>query len=81
VIGAGTTVERSYIGPFTAIAEDCEIRDSEVEHSVVLSGSRIDGVPRLADSLIGRDTRVTRSAKRPAATRLMIGDDCSIEIQ
>ena len=81
VIGAGTTVSHSYIGPFTAIAEDCEISDSEVEHSVVLSRARIEGVPRLADSLIGRDTVVTRSARRPAATRLMIGDDCNIEIQ
>jgi glucose-1-phosphate thymidylyltransferase len=81
VIAAGTTVAHSYIGPFTAIAEDCEIRDSEVEHSVVLSRARIEGVPRLADSLIGRDTVVTRSARRPAATRLMIGDDCNIEIQ
>ncbi len=80
IIGAGARVARSYVGPFTAIAAGCELRDCEVEHSVILERAVIDGVPRLADSLIGRDTRVQRSVRRPAATRLMIGDDCSIEL-
>jgi glucose-1-phosphate thymidylyltransferase len=80
VIGAGTRVTGSYIGPFTAIGEDCEILDSEVEHSVVMPGSRIVGVPRLIDSLIARDCVVTRSGVRPAATRLMLGDDSSVDL-
>ena len=44
----------TYVGPFTSVAADCEIIDSEVEHSVVLDHSRIVDVPRLTDSLIGR---------------------------
>lgn len=80
IIGAGTTVIDSYIGPFTAIAEGCEIRQSEVEQSVVLSRSRIVGVPRLTDSLIGRDVEVVRSGRRPVATRLMVGDHCSVDL-
>jgi glucose-1-phosphate thymidylyltransferase len=81
IIGAGARVERSYIGPFTAVAADCQIVDSEVEHSVILERARIVGVPRLSDSLIGRDTEVHRSGRRPAATRLMIGDHCSIDLE
>ncbi len=81
IIGAGTRVENSYIGPFTAIAPGCVVTDSEVEHSVILERSTISGVPRLTDSLIGRDADVRRSGHRPAATRLMIGDDCSIDLQ
>jgi glucose-1-phosphate thymidylyltransferase len=81
VIGADAVVERSYVGPFTAIAEGCRIADSEVEHSVILERSVIEGVPRLTDSLIGRDTEVRRSGQRPAATRLMIGDHCNIDLQ
>jgi len=81
IIGAGTVVERTFIGPFTAIAEDCRISDSEIEHSVVLPRSTIENVSRLTDSLIGRDTEVRRSGERPAATRLMIGDHCSIDLQ
>ncbi len=81
IIGAGSRVERSYIGPFTAVAAGCQIVDSEVEHSVILERARIVGVPRLSDSLIGRDTEVHRSGRRPAATRLMIGDHCSIDLE
>jgi glucose-1-phosphate thymidylyltransferase len=81
IIGAGARIENTYIGPFTAIAAGCVVIDSEVEHSVVLERSRIEGVPRLTDSLIGRDTQVHRSGRRPSATRLMIGDHCSIDLE
>ncbi|MCP4435923.1 MAG: glucose-1-phosphate thymidylyltransferase [Actinomycetia bacterium] len=81
VIGSGAVIERSYIGPFTAVGDDCRVTDSEIEHSVILRRSIIEGVPRLADSLIGRDTEVRRSQQRPAATRLMIGDHCNVDIQ
>jgi glucose-1-phosphate thymidylyltransferase len=81
IIGAGSRLVDSYVGPFTAIAASCEIVDSEVEHSVVLEHSRIIGVPRLVDSLIGRHVEVTRSGQRPKATRLMVGDHCSIDLE
>ncbi len=81
VIGSGARIERTYVGPFTAIAAECVITDSEVEHSVVLERATITGVPRLTDSLIGRDTHVQRSGQRPTATRLMIGDHCSIDLE
>jgi glucose-1-phosphate thymidylyltransferase len=80
IVGAGARVTGSYIGPFTAVGEDCEILDSEIEHSVVMPGSRIVGVPRLIDSLIGRGCDVTRTGLRPAATRLMLGDDSSVDL-
>jgi glucose-1-phosphate thymidylyltransferase len=80
IIGAGTRIVNSYIGPFTAIAEGCEVLDSEVEHSVVLERSRITGVRRLMDSLIGREVEVKPSPARPQATRLMVGDHCIVEL-
>jgi glucose-1-phosphate thymidylyltransferase len=80
IIGAGTVVTDSYVGPFTAIAPDCRITSTELEHSVILERSVIEGVTRLTDSLIGRDTEVRRSGSRPLATRLMIGDHCSIDL-
>ncbi len=70
----------SYIGPFTSVAAGCEIVDSEIEHSVVLEDSRIVGVPRLADSLIGRHVEVIRSGATPVATRLMLGDHSRVEL-
>ena len=81
IIGSGTVLTNSYVGPFTSIYHGCEIVDSEIENSVVLERARIADVPRLVDSLIGRNTHVHRSAQRPKATRLMIGDDCSIDLE
>jgi glucose-1-phosphate thymidylyltransferase len=80
IIGAGTKVVGSFVGPFTSIASDCEIVNSEIEHSVVLERSRIVDVPRIEGSLIGRDVEVTRSARRPRATRLMVGDHCRVDL-
>jgi glucose-1-phosphate thymidylyltransferase len=80
IIGTGTRIVNSYVGPFSSVAAGCEIIDSEIEHSVVLTGSRIAGVPRLTDSLIGRDVEVTRSPRRPRALRLMLGDDSVVEL-
>jgi glucose-1-phosphate thymidylyltransferase len=81
VIGARTRLVNSYVGPFTAVANDCEIVDSELEHSVVLEHSRIIGVPRLTDSLIGRYVEIIRSGQRPSSTRVMVGDHCSIDLE
>ena len=80
VIGAGTLVEDSYIGPFSSVAADCQIIDSELDHSVVLGAARIVGIQRLTDSLIGRDVQVVRSPQRPRALRLMLGDDSKVEL-
>jgi glucose-1-phosphate thymidylyltransferase len=80
IIGAGSRIVRSFVGPFTAIDEGCQILYSEVEHSVILARTRVDHVGRLEDSLLGRDVVVTRSALLPRATRLMVGDDCQIDL-
>ncbi len=73
-IGPGCRIVDSYVGPFTSIDQGCEVIGSEVEHSIVLAGARIEGISRLADSLIGRDVVVTCSDRRPLATRLVLGD-------
>ena len=80
IIGSGTRIVNSYVGPFSSVAADCEVVDSELEHSVVLTRSRIVDVPRLTDSLIGRDVEVTRSDRRPRALRLMLGDHSVVEL-
>jgi glucose-1-phosphate thymidylyltransferase len=80
IIGPGTRVVDSFIGPFTAVAGGCQIVGSEIEHSIVLADSAIHDIPRVADSLIGREVVVRRGGTRPAATRLMLGDHSSVEV-
>ncbi len=80
IIGAGTTVTDSYIGPFTAVGDFCRVEGSEIEHSVMMEHSSVIGVPRLVDSLIGRHSEITRSGARPTATRLLVGDHSQIDL-
>ena len=79
-IGPRTRIINSYVGPFTSIDRDCEVVDSEIEHSIVLADCRISGVPRMVDSLIGRSVSVTCSERRPKATRLMLGDHSQVDL-
>ena len=80
IIGEGTRVIDSFIGPFTSVYYDCEILGSEIEHSVVLEQSRIVGIRRIEDSLIGKQVEVSRSGTRPLANRLMLGDHSRVDL-
>jgi glucose-1-phosphate thymidylyltransferase len=80
IIGERARIVDSFIGPFTAIGNDCEIDHSEVEHSVVLAHTTVTDIGRLEDSLLGRHVEVTRTRLRPRATRLMVGDHCQIDL-
>jgi glucose-1-phosphate thymidylyltransferase len=80
-IARGARVVNSFIGPFTAIGEECEVVGSEVEHSVLLAKSRIVDIPRLEDSLIGREAEISRTHARPRALRLMVGDHCQVDVE
>lgn len=81
IIGKRTSIIDSYVGPFSAIGNDCVIEHSEVEHSVIMERSSVVGIQRLEDSLIGRDVVVLRSGIKPRATRLMVGDHCNIDVE
>ncbi|GII89102.1 glucose-1-phosphate thymidylyltransferase [Sphaerisporangium siamense] len=80
VVGAGAVVRDSYIGPFTSIAEGCQVVDSEVEYSILLSRASIHGVRRIEASLIGRDVEVTPAPNTPRAHRLVLGDHSKVQI-
>ena len=80
IIGTGTRIEHSFVGPFTSIAERCVVLRSEIEHSVILEDSRIVDIPRVEDSLIGKQVVVTRSARRPRANRFMLGDHSQVDL-
>jgi glucose-1-phosphate thymidylyltransferase len=81
IIGTGARIVHAYIGPFTAIMNDVEIRDSEIEHSIVLEGSSVrDLANRVVDSLMGRNVRIFRIPVKPSAYRLMVGDNSEVGI-
>jgi len=81
IIGERTRIENSYIGPFTSIYYGVEIRNSEIEHSIVLENTKILDAPvRIEDSLIGKDVLIHRTPSLPKALRLMLGDHSEVDL-
>jgi len=81
IIGAGARLIDCYIGPYTAIGDNCAIENAEVEHSILLAGSAVrdlDG--RMESSLLGRNVKVGRDRRQPRAYRFMVGDNSEIGI-
>ncbi len=74
IIGRNTKLVNTFVGPYTAIYHSCAIRNSEIEHSIVLEETTITDVGRMEDSLIGKQVEVNRSNRKPSAMRLMLGD-------
>jgi glucose-1-phosphate thymidylyltransferase len=82
IVGRNARIVHAYVGPFTAIMGDVEIRDSEIEHSIVLEGSCLrDLANRVIDSLIGRNVRIYREPVKPSAYRFMLGDNSEVGIR
>jgi glucose-1-phosphate thymidylyltransferase len=79
-IAENCVIENSYIGPFTSVGAGTQIKESSVEHSVILENCRIYGVERMADSLIGRGAEVIKGKRTFNAVKFFIGDDAKIEL-
>ena len=81
VIGAGAHVEDAYIGPYTSIGDGVHVRRSEVENSIVLSGSVVEDLgTRMEASLLGKEVKLTRSEGMPKTLRLLVGDKSEIKL-
>jgi glucose-1-phosphate thymidylyltransferase len=82
IIGSGARIVKAYIGPFTAIMNDVQIIDTEIEHSIVLEGSSLrDLASRVTDSLIGKGVKIYREPVKPSAYRFMLGDNSEVGIR
>jgi glucose-1-phosphate thymidylyltransferase len=81
IIGENTLIENAYVGPFTSIYYGVEIRNSEIEHSIVLENSRIlDVALKIEDSLIGKEVVIRRTDSMPKALRFMLGDHSEVQL-
>jgi glucose-1-phosphate thymidylyltransferase len=81
IVGTGAHLCDCYVGPYTAIGENCRIVNAEVEHSILLAGSSVcDLEGRMESSLLGRNVTVRRGDRQPRAYRFMVGDNSDISI-
>ena len=81
VVGERCVIQNSYVGPFTSIYDDVQIRNSEIEHSIVLERCVIQDIPvRIEGSLIGKEVRIQKSQSKPTAYRFMVGDSSLVDV-
>lgn len=81
IIDNNCLIEDSYLGPYTSIGEGVQIINSEVEQSIVMEKTIIiDITVRIANSLVGRDTRIKSRQGRPGIHELLLGDQSSLEL-
>lgn len=80
VIGNNVNVINSKIGPFTSIGDDVKIDGSCVEHSVILTDSKIININKLEDSLVGKRVVVGPGNGTTDSLSLLVGDDSKIEL-
>lgn len=80
VIGPGTVIRDSFMGPFTSIDRDVQVSHSEIEHSIVMEGASIEGVGRIDHSLIGRNVRIRHCQRPPETYHFVIGDNSEVQL-
>ncbi len=82
IIGAGARLVDCYVGPYSAIAEDCVVEQAEIEHSILLAGAKVRHLAgRMESSLLGRNVTISRDeGRQPRAYRFMVGDNSEIGI-
>ena len=64
-----------YIGPYTSIGDDCQLKNVEIENSIVMKGCTIESGKRIVDSLIGSYSTIANGANSvPQGHKLIIGE-------
>lgn len=81
IIGRDARITHAYVGPYTSIGNGCSLEHCEIENSIVLENSTISNVDgRIEASLIGKNVKITRTHRKPAAYRFMLGDNSEVGI-
>lgn len=81
IIGENCHLENCFIGPYSSIADEVTLIDTDLEHSVILRAAKLIGIhQRIVDSVVGQRAQLKLAPQRPKALRFMIGDDSQIEL-
>ena len=79
IVGEGSIVEDSELGPNVSLSSACTVSASTIEDSIVMEGCRVVGVRGIAGSLLGRGVEVRRSGGS-GLRRLIVGDQSRVEV-
>ena len=81
IIGAGTQIIDSYIGPNTSIDARCRIKGCRIEDSIVMEDTRIEDLHwPVVKSMIGRFVELQGGHNAGGGYSLTLGDHSRIEM-
>lgn len=82
VIGENVKIENAFIGPHTTIGDKSIVKNTEIEHSIIMSDSKINtSSKRIIDSIIGpRATIESDNSLFPKGSKLVVGEDSYLEL-
>ena len=80
VVAAGARILDSTVGPYVAVGEDCRIRCSTVDDSVLMAGAGVTDLDRLTASVLGREAEVTGAAGEQVVLSLLLGDHSVVDV-
>jgi glucose-1-phosphate thymidylyltransferase len=80
IIGKGSIISDSYIGPYTSVGYGCRVCGTEIEDTIIMDDSRIVNAGKIVESLIGRNVRIQEGIALPKGNRLIVGDNSEISL-
>jgi len=80
VIDEGVVLEDARIGPFCSLGPRVTVVRSRLDRCVLLADSRVEDIPRLFDTVLGRRASVQNVPGQHDGLRLWLGDDCCAEV-
>ncbi len=80
IIGENCLIEDSYIGPFTSVGNDVKVKETELEHSIIMDECEIHLRERIEDSILGKGVIVRKVEKRPLSYKFVAGDRSILEV-
>ena len=78
IIGRNCKISGTYIGPYTSINDECIIESTEIEDSIIMSGSSIHNAGRIIESLMEKNIRIQGNEPKPQGNKFVVGDNSEI---
>jgi glucose-1-phosphate thymidylyltransferase len=81
IIGDRVVIEDSFIGPYSSIADNCQIRDARLENVILMKGVQLINPGKSLDScLIGEESIIKENRKTSNGIEFFIGNKCVIKL-
>lgn len=81
IIGDQVVIENSFIGPYSSIADGCQIREARLENVILMKGVQITNPGKSLDScLIGEESIIKENRRTSNGIELFIGNKCVVKL-